>query len=239
MKYTKAVRVSASLADASSNLSALGLFQIVQDAVTEMMGKIKIDGVTVRAEYNAFWAFTRNRTKIFKTMPWNDNLLSVTSFISVITRATICVDVSVKDIYGDCCAYSRIEMCPLDSSTMRIRKVETVGVTQAITAENAEMDMSFSQIELPQMHAEDSVTVRSTNIDMSLHTNNVEYLRFILNTYSVKQLQDKPIREIQIRYVNQSFENDVLSVMKATVNNKDVFLIKSKDSDVIRCEVTF
>lgn len=240
MKLIKQRRVNASISDAQANLSVLGVFQIVQDAVTEMMGRLKIDGLTVKNEYNAFWAFTRNKTKIFKYAPWNDDNLTVTAFISIITRATISVDVSIKDIGGELCAYSRIEMCALDISTMRIRKVESVGVTERITTEPAEIDISFTKPEsTTAMKEVDSVQVRSTNIDMSQHTNNVEYIRFILNTYSVKQLKDRPIRESEIQYVNQSYENDILSVFKASEYNKDSFLIKSKDNDIVRCEVTF
>ena len=147
MKLVKSVRVSASAVDSTAALSALGVLQIVQDGVTEMMGRLNIDGVTVKKKYNALWAFTKNKTEIFKSIHWSDDLITVTSFISVITRATICVDVSVRDNVGGLCAYSRIEMCPLDISAMRILKVESVGVNEGISAEPPEMDIVFSRLE--------------------------------------------------------------------------------------------
>lgn len=239
MKLIKKQRVTASISDAQANLSVLGVFQIVQDAVTEMMGRLKIDGVTAKKEYNAVWVFSRNRTKLFKTIPWDNDESTVTAFVSVITRATICVDVSLKDHNGEMIAYSRIEMCPLDLSTMRIRRVDTTGVTDQITTEQAEIEMPFTKLDCSPTELADEVRVRSTNIDMSQHTNNVEYIRFILNTYSVKQLKDRCVREMEIRYVNQSYENDVLSIYKQSEQDKDLFLLTCDGKNTVKCEVRF
>lgn len=225
--------------DSTAALSALGVLQIVQDGVTEMMGRLNIDGVTVKKKYNALWAFTKNKTEIFKSIPWSDDLITVTSFISVITRATICVDVSVRDNGGDLCAYSRIEMCPLDISTMRIRKVESVGGTNEITAEPPENEITFSRLEDAEYEKIDTVTVRSTNIDMSQHTNNVEYMRFIFNTYPTERIKKTPIRSVEIKYINQTYENDVLDIYKSASESADMFLIKSAGKDVLKCAVTF
>lgn len=241
MKLIKHQRVSASISDAQANLSVLGIFQIVQDAVTEMMGKLKIDGISARELYDAVWVFTRNRTKLLKTLPWNDDLFTVNAFVSSITRATISIDVSIRDCNGQPVAYSRIEMCPLDLSTMRIRRVETVGVTDKAIIEQAEIDITFTKFDCDadMLAPVDEVCVRSTNIDMSQHTNNVEYIRFILNTYTVNQLKDMRIREMEVRYVNQSYEHDILNIYKQSEQNKDLFLLKSSDKDIVKCEVLY
>ncbi|MCH5154532.1 MAG: hypothetical protein J1F71_04900 [Clostridiales bacterium] len=239
MRFIKHQRVSASISDSAANLSVLGVFQVVQDAVTEMMGRLKIDGVTVRKQYNSLWAFTRNRIKFFKAIPWGDDEFTVTAFISSITRATLSVDVSVKDITGKLCAYARVEMCALDLTTMRIRRVETVGVTSAMQAEPPETDIKFTVYDGTPDNKVDTVTVHSTNIDMSQHTNNAEYVRFILNTYSVKELTERPIREMEVRYINQSYENNVLDIYKQSQSDKDVFLLTSGEKDIAKCEVLF
>lgn len=239
MKLINPKRVSASISDAQANLSVLGIFQIVQDAVTEMMGRLKIDGITAREKYNAVWVFTRNRAKLFKTRRWNDDELTITAFVSVITRATISIDVSIRDNNDEPIAYSRIEMCPLDLSTMRIRRVDTVGVTEQFTTEQAETDVAFTKFDCIPTEIVDELRVRSTSIDMAQHTNNVEYIRFILNTYTVKQLKDKRIRELEIRYINQSYEGDLLTVYKQCKQDKDMFLLTIGGKEVVKCEVLF
>lgn len=240
LKLIKQKSVTSSISDADANLSVLGVFQLVQDAVTEMLGNANLDGPTLRKEYNAIWLFTRNRTKLFKSVPWGVNAITVTAFVSSIARATLCVDTCIKDTDGEICAYSRIEMCALDLSTMRIRRIDTVGITADVQAEQPEMDVAFTTFDLSPTTQIDSMRIGSTNIDISQHTNNVEYIRFILNTYTVKQLRDNPIREMEIRYINQSYENDVLTVFKQNGgNHKDMFLIKCADKDTVKCEVLF
>ena len=56
------------MAGSDECLSILGTFQVVEDAITDLMGELKIDGVTAKEKYNAFWVFTKNRVKIFKKM---------------------------------------------------------------------------------------------------------------------------------------------------------------------------
>ncbi|MCH5155749.1 MAG: hypothetical protein J1F69_04005 [Clostridiales bacterium] len=239
MRLTKKQRVSASISDSTANLSALGFFQVVQDAVTEFLGKLKIDGVTARREYNAVWVFTRNKVMFFRSIPWSDNEFTVDAFISSVTRATLSVDVSIKNHKGEMCAYARVEMCALDLSTMRIRRVETVGVNAAMHAEPPEADLTFTKFDCEPNQKVDTVQVHSTNIDMSQHTNNAEYVRFILNTYPVKELCSRSIREMELRFVNQSYENNVLNIFKQSSDDTDLFLITSDDANIALCKVLF
>lgn len=239
MKLIKKQRVSASISDSEANLSILGVFQTVQDAVTELLGKMQIDGISVRKLYNALWAFTRNRIKLYRSIPWNDDLFTVTAFISVVTHAKLCVDVSIRNNNDEMCAYSRVEMCALDLSTMRIRRTETVGVDDDRIAQTPEIDIAFSKFDCTDAPLVDTVCVKSTNIDMSQHTNNVEYVRFILNTYTVKELTSKRVSEMEIRYVNQSYENDVLDIYKESLPKKDILLLKNGNKDIVKCEILF
>ena len=239
MKYIKKQRVSASISDSDANLSVLGVFQVVQDAVTELLGKYNLDGITARKQYNCLWAFTRNRAKFFNAIPWCDDLFTVTAFISSVTRATLCVDVSIKDASDKLCAYARVEMCALDLTTMRIRRVENVGNASAIQAEQPETDIQFAKYDITPSQKVDTVKVRSTNIDMSRHTNNAEYVRFILNTYSVQELTERPIREMELRYINQSYENNILNIFKQSQSDKDVFLLTSDNKEIAKCEIIF
>ena len=240
MKHIKYQRVSSSISDADTNLSVIGVFQVVQDAVTELLDKLQMGNPTMRKQYNAVWLFTRNRAKLFNSIQWGDDF-TVTAFVSSITHATLSVDVAIKNADGVLCAYSRVETCALGLSAMRILRLQTIGAIAAVTIEKPEIDdVTFTKFDDSPTEQVDTVRVGSTNIDMSQHTNNVEYVRFILNNYTVKELRDKPIREIEIRYINQSYENDVLTVYKQSCDaDKDVFLLKSADKDTVKCEVLF
>lgn len=227
------------MSDADTNISVIGVFQAVQDAVTELLDKLQMGNPTMRKQYNAVWLFTRNRAKLLNSIQWGDDF-TVTAFVSSVTLATLSVDVSIKNADGVLCAYSRVETCALSLSTMRILRLQTIGAIAAVTIEKPEIDITFTKFDCSPIEQVDTVRVGSTNIDMSQHTNNVEYIRFILNTYTVKELHDRPIREIEIRYLNQSYENNVLTVYKQSFgDDKDVLLLKTTDKDTVKCEVVF
>ncbi len=236
MKLIKRQKVAASLTDFKANLSVLGVFQIVEDSITEFMGDLKIDGLTAKREYNAVWVFAKTKIKFIKNIVWN-NEYTVTCFISKISNVTINIDVAIKNTADELCFYSRTELCALDMETGRIRRVSTVGVNDSIKTEAPLADISFAKIDAENLPVVEEVQVRYTNIDYAVHTNNKEYVRFILNTYSVAEMEKSRISELEIVYINQSFENDELTVHKACCGDKDVFVIQKEDKVIVKSEI--
>ena len=238
MIYTKKQKVSASIAGSEACLSVFGIFQVVEDSITEMMGELKIDGLTAKEKFNAFWVFAKNRVKIFKKLKWNEEFVA-SCFISFKSLAKMNIDVFAKNKNDELVFYARVEACALDIAMQRIRKLNTVGVDDAMLAETPLMDVEFCKFDYENLPVTEQVRVRSTNIDMSHHTNNLEYLRFILNTFSVKELETRPIKEIEVIYANQSFENDTLNVHKTSLQNKDVLVLEKENKPIIKCEILF
>lgn len=236
MIFTKQQIVSSNFIDADAKLSALGAFQLVENAITEGMAAQHIDGMTIRRKYNAFWVFTKNKVEFFGSVGWGD-ALTMESYVSSIAAAKLNVDTALKNADGQIVVYSRCEMCALDVATGRIVRTSAVGVDEHIVAESAQKEVTFDKLDCDNLPEIEEVAVRSTNIDFSKHTNNVEYLRFVINTYSVEELLSRPIRELEINYVNQSYENDRLSIRKLTTDTCDLFAITKSAAPVIKCKI--
>ncbi len=236
MIYTKSGTASASVIDSTSNLSIVGTFQIVEDTLTELMGKLKIDGITSQKLYNAMWVFTKNKIKILKPLAWGDNY-TVESFVSLVSIVKLNIDTAIKNDKGEIVAYSKVELCALDLKSGKIRKTLTVGVDENIATYNSQVQIDFTKFEDTNLPKVDSVVVYSTNIDFCHHTNNVEYVRFLMNTYSVKELANSKVKEIEVCYVNQSFEEDTLDIYKSHIENKDILKICKDDKTIIKCEI--
>ena len=144
MKLIKHEKVNSCLTDPLANLSVIGCFQIAEETVTELMGKLKIDGITVKKAYNAVWVFAKSKLKVFGNIAWNEQY-TVVGFISKVTRVSIDIDVEIKNEQDKLCAYFRVELCALDLQSGKIRRVSTVGVDDSIQAEAPETDLSFSK----------------------------------------------------------------------------------------------
>ncbi len=238
MILNKKQMLNSSISGTDCNLSIVGCFQIIQDAITEMMGLNKVDGVTVKEKYNAFWVFTKTRAKFLKKLAWNNEIF-ITCYISNISLARINVDVEIKNKNGELAVHSRTELCVLDILTQRFKRVSAVGVDETMLENNTSDEIEFAKFEDIESPIVEEVKVRSTNIDFSHHTNNTEYIRLIMNTYSVSEMESKQIKEIEILYVNQSFENDILSIRKANFNDKDIILIEKSNKPIVKCEIVY
>lgn len=236
MILTKHQKVGSTITDPTSNLSVIGVFQIAEEAVTELMGDLKIDGITAKREYNAVWVFAKNKTEIYKSLAWNEEY-TVNCFISKTTLAFICIDVAIKNRSDELCAYSKLELCALDLQSGKIRKVTTVGVSDQTEIHPPLADVAYTRFTTEDLPEADKVKVKYTNIDFVGHTNNKEYVRFILDTYSVRELEEKPVREMEIIYNNQSYENDILSVYKGGFQGTDILEIKKDDKTIVQCKI--
>ena len=237
MKLIKNQKLSASMVASNESLSVIGAFQIIEDAVTEFMGRLKIDGITVKREYNAFWVFVKTRAKFFKKLGWGEDY-SVCAFLSSMSLAKLYVDVEVCDNSGDRVFYARVELCILDIATQRIKKIASVGVDESMLSP-ATAEITFGKSDNNGLSLIEQVKVRSTNIDHSHHTNNLEYLRFVMNTYSVAETEAKTVKEMEVIYASQSYENDVLDVLKAQSADRDFIVLQKDGKPVVKCEIVF
>ena len=232
-------KVSISIMGTDGNLSVIGSFQIIQDAITALTGILGIDGATIRDKYNALWVFTKTRTKFIKKIAW-DTEITITSYISLISNAKIHVDVIIKDSDKNVALFSKTELCVLDITSQRIRKTSSVGVDGSMLANNKPpTDLSFTKFAEEKFQLVDKIQIKSSNIDFSHHTNNSEYIRFVMDTYSVEDTENKLIKEFEIIYSNQSFEKDILDIRKASFIDKDLILIEKNAQPIVKCEIIF
>lgn len=238
MKLTKTQKFGASMTGSNGNLSAIGAFQIIEDSLTEFMGELRIDGITIKQKYNAFWVFVKTRAKFFKRLLWGEEY-TVTAFISSVSTAKMHIDVRVSDQIGQTIFYARVELCALDITTQRIKRIAAVGVDESMLAQEATTDITFGKYDIPELKLIEQVKIRSTNIDMSHHTNNLEYIRFIMNTYSVEDMETKSIKEMEVVYTSQSYENDVIDVLKTEQADRDLIILQKDDKPIIKCEIVF
>ncbi len=234
--WSKCGKVAASLTDYAANLSVVGALKIVEDSITEFMGDLHIDGLTAKREYNAVWVFSKTKTAFLKSLAWNDEY-TVTCFFSKIANATLNIDVGI--LHGESlCVYARTEICALDLTTGRIRKTSSVGVGDFFTRTPL-VELSFTEPHDADLPVAEKVKVRFTDIDYAAHTNNIQYVGYMLNTYSVRQMEARPVRELEIAYQNQSYEGDELHICKGSLGDTDAFILQKGDKTIVKCKIRF
>lgn len=239
MIYSKTGTVSASMCDSTAKLSTLAIFQMVEDAVTDLMGDLHIDGLTAMREYGAMWVFVKNVIRVFHRPDWRTAYV-LRSFISGHSAAKLMIDTEIlADGELTPIARSRLELCALDLKTGSIRKAATVGVAADAPCEPALPEMQFSRFPKYEAEVLNTVRVQASNLDYCAHTNNVEYFRFILNTYAAKELMAREVEQIEVHYGRQTFEGDELRVSKHREDTTDYFSISSEQGTAVECAVSW
>ena len=230
MKLIKKDRLQDGLCDVNANISMLGAFQLIENASTEMMGILKLDGETCLREYGGMWVYVRNRIEFREKMHWLDEY-TIESYISSIGGAKLKIDTIIKT-NGKIAVASRAELCALDKETGKIRRTATVGINEKIIAEPTETDVVFEGFNYPLSKLIDTVVIRSSDIDFNKHTNNIAYVKYICNQYNTPERAKIPITAIEIQYVNQTFEGDTLEIYRCQDN---VFSIQSNGKTIVNC----
>ena len=237
MIYKRTGTVSASMCDAKTRMSPLSAFQLVEDAVTELMGDLHIDGLTAMRKYAAMWVFVKNIIHIYHRPEWRDTY-ELRSFISGHSAAKLLIDTEIVTADDNLpIVHSRLELCALDLQSGSIRKASTVGVQPDAPTEKPLPDLKFSRFPKDELIPLETVTVRATNLDYCSHTNNVEYVRFLLNTYSAECLQNNEIEKIEIHYGQQTFEGDSLQISRSRKAESDFFAIHSEKGPAVECRI--
>ena len=99
-------------------------------------------------------------------------------------------------------------------------------------AEIPETDIVFDNFKCIPSEMIDNIVVHSSDIDFNHHTNNIAYVRYISNQYSIKERIKMPVNAIEIQYVNQTFEGDNLEIYRCSENT---FSIQSNGKTVVNC----
>jgi acyl-ACP thioesterase len=238
MKLVKKCAVPASLCDAEVKLSLTGAFTTVEDLVTEMMGKLHIDGVTCMREYGGMWVFVRNRIEMPQQIKWMEEYTAKCA-ISSFSRVRLYIDTILEKTDGSVALASRLELCAVDLETGKIRKADTVGVGENTPPEGALAEVPYTKEKFVRGEHLDTVRVRSTDIDYASHTNNISYVGFIMDQYSAAHHVEHPVSSIEVQYVNQTHEGDLLELYRCESQTADAYTIEMDGKTVMNCLTAF
>ena len=124
-EYKNEYKVGYTTVDSNLNLSLLGCATIIQDMVTELFEYLETDNRRIKDENNAVWVLTKLKIHFEKYPIWKQNI-QVTSFITNKSKIRVQNNTKVEDETGRILFVAKQESCPLDLTSRKIRKIETI-----------------------------------------------------------------------------------------------------------------
>ena len=232
-EYTQNLKVLSSQTSYGAKLGILQSLGLLQDNMCEYFKAINCDGISMIPTHNCFFVVTKTRLRLLNSASWLDNL-ELTTNVNKLTGIRVNLYTEIKK-NNNLQVVAIQELCAMDNDSRKIRMLNTTKYPQDVEVVSSSVDIDFDKIDhdfVEDQYLVSEINVKSSNVDFYLHTNNVEYVRFILDTIPVKELIDKNYNDIQINYLFESREGDVLNIYRKKVDNGYLFLIE-KDNIII------
>jgi len=211
---SKPITISTSICDASGRLGHANAFALFQDAASEHAQQLGVGFADMSAR-KAFWLTTRTRVHFYK----RPEIMSETQLSTwpAAPGATRCDRFYRLSQGEEILAEGRTEWCVYDTEKGSVKPVAEAGfidgleyLTETVlAAPYARFKHNFADEDCARVY-----TVPATDIDVGRHMNNVAYLRAIINSFSVAELESMEISEMEIMYMMPCFESDRLEIMR-------------------------
>lgn len=243
MKYKHRIEhsVGYSESDKEIKLNIVNALRIVEDTNTEFFGIIKSDNVINKTKYNSVWVITKTKMHFNKFPKWRDKFFQE-CYIVQSKAIRMCIENVSRDEEGNVLYTVQQENCPIDIKNRKIRKISTISYPNDVEEMEKIDKKPFSKLNTVFSEEDKAYEqkVLATDIDYSNHTNNVMYVRFLINAFPSDYWIDKQIEDLEIHYIKETREGAILSIYKKEIEDGQVeFLIKDKDCEVIRAKIAF
>lgn len=239
--FSKKVDVMPDLCDASGKISPLGVFTIFQGLAAQHAELIGV-GNEAMAARGEFWLTVHCRVDFFNSAKLLDELTATTWPEKCDGRAYRTFR-SGSLYNGDTLiALGRTQWAILGTGGRLMQFAQSgfpadfqFADKTGITATPARFIDDFT----PDDYSH-SYTVRSTDIDLGHHMNNVAYVRAILDCFPAAVIAEGKISSMEVHYSAQCMENETLSVFIKDEGSTCRIALKKADGKLaILCAVRF
>ena len=209
-------------------------FMAFQDVASRHAMFLGIDDFSLLKKDNALWVVSKTKVKINKLPRWNDEISIRTWPMGAEgVRCNRCYQI-IKD--GEVFINGITEWVIIDAETRHLRKVESTSYPNDIEwIKEKSIDEKFRKFkdDFTENDFINKRIVRSGDIDVTHHTNNVTYITMLLDTFTVKELENMTLKEIEVSYLSESLEGETLSIYRKDNEDGHYFSIKKDDGKIV------
>ena len=216
--YQKKYSVQDTDIDYSYTVPITNLMRVMQETAFVHADNLGMSHQDMIDHSGAFWVITKMKVKLLKPLIQFDKF-KVLTWIQPASGVRVERDFNVtrgRELIAEACA----EWCCLDWVTRKLRKMSTIQYP-VVEHAKARPDIAYTPVRERFTDKDLCYTrvVRSTDIDVNKHTNNLRYNFFAIDAFSVEELENLHIKEYEIQFVNESKEGDEIKIYKKQIEN--------------------
>ncbi|MBR3354331.1 MAG: hypothetical protein IKG47_03055 [Oscillospiraceae bacterium] len=229
-KLERTFPIAPSQCDSSGRLGIANTFSLFMDIATEHADILGI-GLNALAPLNRFWLTVKSKAYFYR-MPKLSEIITLSTWPEHPDSRRCNRDYTITS-GNELLIAGKTEWAVIDTLSGRLVKVDSVYPDDLIILDDISIKEDYIKFssDLSDAVVLGKYQVTSNDIDLGGHMNNVAYIRVLPSLFSSKDWQALNIKEIEMWYRSQCFENEELTVIQKNVDSsKEVFYLKSDDS---------
>ncbi len=240
IEYKKEYKISYTEVDQNLKLGLVESMTLPQNMVTEYFEAIKSDNIVLKNQNNAIWVVSKAKIHFNQYPNWRD-LIYGRTYTTKVKPIRVEMETTFKNKDEEIIYSVKQESCAIDLETRKIRKVETVNYPLDMETEENVIQEPYSK--LNETFLEDDFVYEQkvfvADIDYSRHTNNVIYVKYVVNSLSCEFFDKNQITDFEIHYINESREGEILKIYKKEKESSIEFLIREGEKEIIRASLSY
>lgn len=235
LKYEKEYTVHVYETGPDSRLTLYSLFDYLQDIASDHAVKLGY-GRDDLMKQNNFWVLSRIYAEISIWPQWSEKIV-VRTWPRGTDKLFALRDYEVRYPDGRSIASGTSSWLIVDRNTRRIQRPDNT-----LSRYNSDLPrekalprnaMKLEPVESDSLPS-DPFSVRISDLDINLHTNNVRYLKWVSDSYSLDFILNNNPTSAEINYLAESHYNDTISILtsedKDTSNEFNHSILRTSDN---------
>ncbi len=227
--HTEKFTIDDTQTDFSQQVAPTELMRLFEVATFNHSNLIGLDHISMEKNDNAFWVVTK--MKFIQCSPINvGDKIKVTTWTRELGLARALRDCVIKK--GNQIKTKFLtEWCCLDAETRKLRRMNTISYPMLEMKKTNNIKTEFSNIRelFDKSNYVYTREIRSTDIDVNNHTNNLKYVSMATDAFSLEELKSFQIKEYEIYFINESYVKDKIDIFKKKV--KDHYYLEGRVED--------
>lgn len=217
--YSEKLTVDATCLDKNLNMSILDMMRVIEVAIFNHSHIMGLDHDDMIEKSNAFWIVNKIKLSIINPIRGYDNV-KISTWTHEPGMLRFDRDMMIK-CGNNIMVKGSSEWCCLDADTRRPRKSSTIYYPELEMVCTKKNNLTYSNLRLNVTEQDYIYTrpVRTTDLDVNNHTNNLKYNYIALDAFTAEELNNLNIKEYEIYFVNESHEGDEIRVYRKKKKN--------------------
>ena len=237
--FERKLTVLTSMCDSTAKMSHWSAFSLFMDLATEHANELGV-GSDKLGEKGLIWVASKTKA-VFIGRPAFMSKITATTWPEEPQRIRFNRHYTIRDENG-ILIKGKTEWAIIDKQSGKPQKGDGVYPQELNYYDNLAVEEPFSRITADFENAEliDSYRVKSTDIDLYGHMNNVAYIRAFMETLSTVELKKTDIASLEISYRIPCFEGDILRLYRKNADDGiEIVMINSDNKCAAALRVTF